>query len=329
MRTAAVLTLAALALPVRAEASSPCGVRGAKVIARNAIVTVVQSRTRSWACTSRGRVPLGDRVDAVTLAGRFAAFRHRPRRSTGWRYVSVLDTRSSARLTSYGDAGGDLTLFRLSRTGRMAWIRKGATTLHVMDAGGEELYPRTTKVPALHRDRCSAGNTTTIARNAAARLFIRGRSVFGCDLANGGRTFVGAHAASLSFQELEGKPDLSFRLAGSFAAAVQQEFDDPHFPMRMQVELAVYNLRSGRRAHDWRCCGPDATAGIREFVLSPLGGVAWTYGGTVAPGFLKSDADGEQMPVDPGHEDEARALAVDGSTLRWLRGDEPMSTDLR
>jgi hypothetical protein len=45
-------------------------------------------------------------------------------------------------------------------------------------------------------------------------------------------------------------------------------------------------------------------------------------------GFLKSDAGGENAPVDPGHENEAHGLTIDGSTLRWLRGSDPESTSL-
>ena len=356
LSVAAAAVLAAQ--PSSAAPSATCGVLKAKVVVANKEVQVVGRGTQYWACL-RGHTtrltlnPSGDVAFRLfRVMGRFAAFEQ----SGGcfapcWRVVS-LDVRSGRRLTSY-------TAFRdhplrhlvLDARGRVAWVRDEAEReLHRMDHDGEEVLDRGAGIvpsslvirksrvrwvnqgtkhsaPLDTHPPCAAPNSTTLTRNAVARVYWRIGRVVGCHIESGRRTFLGNRFLD-NFEYYGGG---AVALGGVFASI------DEGYSGRggATADLYLTNLETGAVVRRWKCCFQEGDFGVRSVVVSPTGAMAWTNSrrarSLTGMQVRKSDADGEAILLDADENYNAidpASLRLNGNTLTWTHSGETRSADL-
>lgn len=187
---------------------------------------------------------------------------------------------------------------------------------------------------------CSKKGSRTIAASAEARVFAKGRSVFGC-LYGVNRRFK-MHGAELHedpFYDVIGL----VRLAGPFVA-YSTNFGDSRRVDNSTI-LVVRDLRDGRTLHQWGD-GPGYNAGphsalsvrITDLELAPSGSVAWIRegqdtdlaGAPVGPPrrtVFKFDQ-GSETSLDSGTEIEPGSLAFSSSIVYWTKGGAPHSSTI-
>lgn len=220
--TALAAAVVLVAMPADAAvAPSRCHIPAAHAIARGTHVVVLRrqagdSPPETIACLRRTGVRR--RLDRyVAVIGRvrvrrwFVAYEREDGCYDACRRITAMNVRSGRRLTSYPayeySARKPLLTLVLDDRGRVAWIRDDEVReLRKMDRDGEDLLatgagidPASLRVDrgtvrwtgsgraCLERlgtgGRCTASNTSTLARSAEVRVFWRHEGVFGCHLA--------------------------------------------------------------------------------------------------------------------------------------------------
>jgi len=205
-------------------------------------------------------------------------------------------------------AGIDPASLRVDR-GTVRWTGSGRAFLERLGTGG----------------RCTASNTSTLARSAEVRVFWRHEGVFGCHLATGLTTMMG------------GRPLDTFEYygAGHVGAAGHFASIDNGSAGRGggRAGLNVIDLADGSVVHTWH---PEIQALVHSVVLAPSGAIAWIGSREGPPGtfqteVLKSDTDGEAVVLDSDQAQgriDPRLLRLDGRVASWTRHGETRTAEL-
>lgn len=123
--------------------------------------------------------------------------------------------------------------------------------------------------------RCGPSRAHTVQRSATARVYrvagSDGPEIWACLYRTDRRTFLGEQ----NFKNFEGEAVEHVLLRGNYVA---RSLKDAYHSGGTFADVAVFDLRSGRRRHHWMHGGLacEGLTELRRLVATKSGGVAWT-----------------------------------------------------
>jgi hypothetical protein len=165
---------------------------------------------------------------------------------------------------------------------------------------------------------CATGGTTLDA-NRYARLFRRGdrfiNAVYAC-LRDGRRRFIGEQTDLASGTYI-------YRLSGRFVA---HDTLICAYPERCVAVLEVEDVRTGKVVRGTTDTDPGSP--VQDLVVTPAGRAAWIRATATTRQVLRFDAAGRPAVLDEGPDIRSGSLALTGTTLYWIHGEQPRTAQL-
>lgn len=180
---------------------------------------------------------------------------------------------------------------------------------------------------------CRAKASTTIVRNALARVYVQVRRGakrhYLCTYRSGRKLLLDPPAEGVDIDEVD-----RFRLNGRFLAYQRTHV---YFRAGTSFTIEVRDVRTRRRTRSVNATPDEGGSmsspgdGVRDLVVTRRAALAWIAKNPYAAGprlqVRRADTTGETL-LDSGDEIAPSSLKLSGSTVRWRNGSEEKSAQL-